>query len=415
MIKVIILTVDSLFQLLQANSKQLERSRQEFLYRRQVTEIAKSERLPEVAAGANIGYFSNIAILNPDYSYSNTVHSPHVDNNYSVDAQETLFSGGYKQERIRKAELSEQLAQLDIQRNEQEIKLLLLGEYLHLFQLHNELSIYRLNIELAERRLSDIRHLRAEGLLTSNDSIRSALLIADLSLGLEEAENETSVVNRELCVVLGLPAQTMISPDTAVIDQTLQTLPLDDYFAAAKGQPLLKEAMIREKMSARNIAIANAAKFPTVSLYAGDALQRPFLFTPNPINIYFAAYQVGISLKYDISSIYHAKEHVQLARIELAQKRVETADQEQKTEIAVYTAFIKLKEARAHVQTLRLSKSLAIDNYRIVEEKYVNQLAQITDVLDASTARLAADLRLNNARVDVAYEWYRLQQAVGVL
>lgn len=65
------------------------------------------------------------------------------------------------------------------------------------------------------------------------------------------------------------------------------------------------------------------------------------------------------------------------------------------------------------MEALRLSVRQAEENYRIMRNRYLNQLAILTDLLDADRLRLNAELQLTTARTDVIYTYYQLQRAVG--
>jgi outer membrane protein len=409
-----VLTIKELFQLADSNAKQIEISGQGVAISRQKTSIAKSERLPEISASADAGYLSNIAILNPDFSYHQTVPAPHLSNNYFMETSEVLYKGNYINNNVKRSKLYEQLSVLNLARERQDVKLSLLNKYLALQQLFNARIIYVKNIALAERRLKDIRSLRTQGMVTQNDIIRSELQIADFKLDLEDIDNNTTIIELDLCVTLGLPEQTTLLPDTSVYSQVTFAKPYSSYLEAAYvQQPVMKETILREAIAEKNISLEKAAGRPVVSLYMGNALQRPFLLTLEPLNIYYNAYQAGVSVKYNISSIYHVREHVQLAKLEYEQERTRTVLQQQETEIEVNTAFTNYTEARQRYETLQKSRDLANDNYRIVEKKYINQLATITDMLDASTAKLSAELRLSNAQIDIIDKWYILQKFSG--
>ena len=87
----------------------------------------------------------------------------------------------------------------------------------------------------------------------------------------------------------------------------------------------------------------------------------------------------------------------------------------QQTELEVHSTYVKFNEAKQEVATREKSRILADDNYRIVEKKYLNQLALLTDMLDASSAKLAAELSHSNADIALIYQWYQLQKAIGKL
>ena len=57
----------------------------------------------------------------------------------------------------------------------------------------------------------------------------------------------------------------------------------------------------------------------------------------------------------------------------------------------------------------------ADENYRIVHNRYLNQLSILTDLLDASRVRLEAQMQLTAARAEVIYTYYQLLQTCGSL
>ncbi|WPU99148.1 TolC family protein [Mucilaginibacter sp. cycad4] len=409
-----VITIEQLFEMTEVNAKLLSVSHQSIGISGNRIEIAKADRLPEIGASADLGYLSTIAILNPDFSFHSNVTTPHVSNNYFIGASEILSKGGFINHNVQRAKLVEELASLNYEKDKQEIKILLLSKYLELYQFFNGRKIYLKNIQLAQRRLGDLTKLRKQGLVTHNDLIRNQLQIADFKLDLDHIENNIDILNNDLCVVLGISQQTHITPDTTLINNIIAEKTLYDYQQSAYAeQPEMKAAKINEKIGEQTVIMEKSARYPVLSLYAGDALQRPFLLTLEPLDIYYNAYQAGIKLQYNISSIYHAKDKIRQANLELAQQRTRSELQKQQTEIGVNTAYTKFKEAKNDYKTLEISLELADDNFRVVEKKYINQLAQITDILDASTAKLAAELRLSNARINIINQWYRLQKASG--
>ena len=65
----------------------------------------------------------------------------------------------------------------------------LLEQYLGLFSLYRQYEVLTRNIEESERRLSDIRQMKQEGLITNNDVLRSEMQLTNDRLSLQEAEN----------------------------------------------------------------------------------------------------------------------------------------------------------------------------------------------------------------------------------
>ena len=91
----------------------------------------------------------------------------------------------------------------------------------------------------------------------------------------------------------------------------------------------------------------------------------------------------------------------------------EEEQKKQKIRMEVRTAFLRHKEALQEVEALKLSVRQAQENYRIMQNRYLNQLAILTDLLDANSVLLNAELQLTNTRTHVIYTYYQLQKACG--
>lgn len=58
---------------------------------------------------------------------------------------------------------------------------------------------------------------------------------------------------------------------------------------------------------------------------------------------------------------------------------------------------------------------LANENYRLVSHRYENELALLTDLLDAAHTKLNADLSLADARINVLYHYYKMKYVTHTL
>jgi outer membrane protein len=58
---------------------------------------------------------------------------------------------------------------------------------------------------------------------------------------------------------------------------------------------------------------------------------------------------------------------------------------------------------------------LARQNYKVINDRYLNQLALITDMVDASNMKLSAELQEVNARIGIVYAYYKMKYIAGTL
>lgn len=103
------------------------------------------------------------------------------------------------------------------------------------------------------------------------------------------------------------------------------------------------------------------------------------------------------------------------ARLSVRLRENEEEQRKQQTRLTIRTAFLRHEEAVERVEALKLSVRQAMENYRIVQNRYLNQLAILTDLLDANSVLLDAELQLTTARTQVVYTYYELQRVCGRL
>jgi len=408
--------IEELFHLAALNSKELDISRQHIGINSTKTKQIKTERLPKFSAGISAGYIGNATILEPNFNFSEKVDVPHFTNSYEIEGSLVLYQGNRIKNRIAQSMLGEELAVLEYDQDEERIKLLLLGRYMELYSLYSSQKVYAKNMELAKVRLKNIEGLNRQGMVTKNDIIRSQLQITDLEVQADQVDNDIAIINKELVIVLGLPEHTIIEIDEEMNTENLNVLSYDEYLKNAfNNSPAIKANVVRKSVADYAIKISKAERLPTLDLYAGSGLNRPFMNSLPPKNIYLNLYQVGIRLRYDVSSLYQTKEKIKMAEQQRDQQRTVAEHIEEQVEIAVNSAYVKFNESRKERDRREMASLLADDNYRIIEKKYLNQLALITDILDASTAKISADLNLAIADAKIVYQWYLLQKVSGKL
>jgi outer membrane protein TolC len=58
---------------------------------------------------------------------------------------------------------------------------------------------------------------------------------------------------------------------------------------------------------------------------------------------------------------------------------------------------------------------LATLNYDVINRRYLNDLAIITDMLDATNSKLEAELNMANAKINLLLRYYNLKRVTGIL
>ena len=120
-----------------------------------------------------------------------------------------------------------------------------------------------------------------------------------------------------------------------------------------------------------------------------------------------------MSLKYSISSLFKGDKKLRKVKeqIRLCQDSQEVMKENVNNNIQ--QAYTLHRQAYVELRTQQKSVELANQNYQVVNNRYLNQLALITDMIDASNIKLNAELQEVNARIQIAYTYYKLKFIAG--
>lgn len=408
------LTLDELFRLGTENSLRLQATRMQEVIAADKEKTAQTSRLPDISIGATTGYIGRPTVFRQGLSQPMHPDMPDWSHNYNVEVTQPIYRGGKIHYTIKRSSLEKQIAALNSTNDKAEIKLLLLGQYMDLFSLYKQKEVFARNVEESARRLEDIRRLKKEGIVTRNDELRSELQLTNDQLAYREANDNIAIVSQQLDVVLGLDETLLLQPDTALLYTAVSLESSDEYVRLAyENYPELQIARYNTRLAENDIRLSKADYLPSLSLRAANTLARPLSTTME--DMFSNNWNIALSLSYNLSSLYRNKHKVHEARqyVNIRKNREEQVRQD--IRVNVKSAWIKHHEALDRVEALLLSVRQAEENYRIVRNRYLNQLSILTDLLDASSIRLEAELQLTNARTEVIYSYYQLMRSCGNL
>lgn len=375
---------------------------------------ARTLRLPDIEVGLKGGYVGQPVVFEHGLSDPTRPDAPDWSQNYAIDFTQPLYRGGKIKYAIRQADLQRNIAALQTATDQADLKLELLRQYLDLFSLYKQHQVLARNIAESERRLKDIRQMKREGLITNNDVLRSEMQLTDNNLSLLQTENNIRLVSQQLDILLGLDEGLLLRPDTTLLDKVFVLESYDDYVLQAyDADPAMRLLQQQTELARNSIRLTRADNLPNLSLYASNTLARPVSRTL--ADMYNNNWNVGLSLSYSLSSLYQNRHKLREARRNVALQRNAEEQQKQDLRIGIRTAYLKHNEALQRVEALKLSVRQAEENYRIMRNRYLSQLAILTDLLDADNLRLNAELQLTTARTQVIYTYYQLQRAAGRL
>lgn len=410
-----VLTMDEMFRLADANSKSIAARQLAVDEAAEAVRVAKNDRLPSIEASLSLSYIGDGWMADRDFSNGMKADMPHFGNNFALKATQVVYSGGAISTGIEMSELQKQIADLELANNRQDVRFLLAGYYLQLFQLHNQEKIYEKNIEQTRLLVDEITAAHRPGTALKSDITRYELQLQNLELGLTNTRNRRNIINRQLTTTLGLDNSVEIMPDTTLLavrlDQRNELFWQDEMQKA----PALQLAGLAVDMGKKQEQMAKAERRPSVALFASNNLDGPILIEVPPINSNFNYWMVGVSFSYKFDSLFKSNKKLKKAQIATRKAQQDFEYTEEQLSNGVHASYIDLQEAYERLRTKEKSVQLAHENYSVVHSRYINGLSLITDMLDASNIQLSSELELANAQIGILFQYCLLKKTVGDL
>jgi len=340
---------------------------------------------------------------------------PHFGNSFALEAQQVVYAGGAIDAGIRMAELQRDMAVVGQRQSSNAQRFMALGQYLDLYKIQNRMQVVEQNIELTRRLIDDIQAKHEQGMALKNDVTRYELQMENLRLSLRKLQDQQVVLNHQLCNTLGLTDVTIL-PDTTIVAQTLGS---DNEAVwqqtALTSSPLMEQSQLSTQMAEQQLKLAKSELLPKVAVVAADNFSGPFIYDIPPLDKNINYWYVGVGVKYPISSLFKQNKKVQQARIDIKRSQEHQRVAAETLDNQVQQAYTLYRQSYADLDTQRESVELARQNYQVVSDRYLNQLALITDMLDASNIRLNAELQEVDARINIVYAYYKMKFISGTL
>lgn len=428
------LTLDSLFAIAERESRLLQSSSTAHEAAEEATRSALSQRLPEIAVSANASYTGNATLMSRGFSTHGTVDvivpglgpqpvslgaqpTPHWGNNYAIEVTQVLYAGGAISAGIRMAELGEQLAELDVEKNRQEIRFLLTGYYLELQKLANQTEVLDQNIAVTRQLIADTEKRVERGIVLSNDLTRFELQLQQLLLARQQVQDAASIIHYQISETLHLPSETEYTIiDAAALAEQAQMGNLEDWQTTASQNHVgLQQASVATGLAEQQYKLTRSASLPKVALQLGDAFGGPYTQDLIPTNANTNAWFIGVGIRYDLSSLYRNNHAKRKARLDVHRAQEDVTLAREGVNQAVQAAYVNYLTSFTEVRTQEKSVQLAEENYAVIEHRYNNQLCILTDLLEATSAKQSAELALVNARINLLYNYYKLKYVTNTL
>lgn len=412
------LTLEEAWQKAEENNKKLQMQLLKLKASAEHVKDARAERLPEIAAGAEYARISNMPIFENGL-FHEAVLPPVIHKTYGLETEAylNLYNGNKTKTNIKAEEVAHQLAEEQKGLTVSEIKLRVAAVYLDLQRNLVFRDLIEKNIVESQKRLEQIGELHKNGVVLKSDLLRAELQLSKQQMTLVEINNNIELANQRLTIMIGLPDTVQITPaDKLKATDITIAGGYEDYLNSALQEAHeLKISQKETELSELHLKAIQANSKPKLGLFGHYGYSYPQIFLYPYADAPYAIGQAGVKLSYSISSLYQNKHKQEAASIDLQRQVLAHLDKEDEIRQNVKEAFVRYQEANKRVEVAELNIKQATESYRIVNNTYFNQLALLTDLLNADTQLLQSRFELASAQIETTLKYYQLLNTIGKL
>ncbi|MDQ0640291.1 outer membrane protein [Pedobacter sp. W3I1] len=333
-----------------------------------------------------------------------------------IDALFNVYSGGKQRALEKEADLRLSLAGVAKREQAGSVALKTAKQYLDLIRLIDLHRFILDQLKRADTRLKNINSLYKNHKITKSDLLRAEVAMSNVELSLGQNENDISIANQKLNVLINIPASVIIVPaDSAGMQKpeigSLMSLLGSDEVSSY----VVQKASSTIELQKAKVGAVKSGNLPNVGLYGAYGLNYPnYLFFP-PVDQAYSIGFVGLKVQYSISSLYQSKNKVSAAKLRLKVLEMQKEAYVDDVRIEMESYYIKYAEALKRISVNEHSVEQAQVNFRIVNTKYLNQLSLLTDLLDADNLYQESRFNLVSAQTDAMGIYYSMLFASGSL
>ena len=374
---------------------------------------AKNKQLPDLKISGTYMYLpveANVSLKIPGMAAPG--NSPVKQVVYgSANLSLPIYSGGRIKYGIQSAQYLLEASKLTSENDKNAIAYNIAQAYNNLFKASQVVKLLQENLASSQKRDQSFIKLENNGVIARNDRLKAQLQTSNIELQLMEAQNNYSIANINMDLLLGLADNTEIEVDSTYIGEDDLGKP-DDYYLnlARENRKDLQALDLQRKAAALGTKSAKAENLPSLAFTGGYvAADIPKLLTvTNAVN-------VGLGLSYNISNIWKKNSSFMQSKAKEQELAANNDLLNDNVTLEVKRDYQNDLYAHKKIDVYQRALEQAEENYRITLNKYNSGLETITNLLEADTAKITANVNVVTSKADAALAHKKLLQTTGII
>lgn len=354
---------------------------------------ARNSRLPDLTAGASQSFNFGRG-LNSENAY---VNRNTQSTGFNLQTSVPLLTGGRIPNEIAMSRLNLQAATADLEHARQSIALQVTAAYLQAVYAAEVVKVQEAQVAFSKIQEDRISKLFNAGKSPESDVVEAHSQVAQDEMGRTQAKCDYKLAMLDLSQLLELssPDSIEIVAPQGETSPTLPPLP-DRIFARAEGvKPEIQAEKLRLQAAEKNIRIAKAALYPTLSLGAG--LSSEYYKTSGYQASSFSKQlsdnfnkSIGLSLNIPIFNRLATRNSIRQAKLQQSEQALQLDETKKTLYKEIQQAYYNAVNAQAKYESALAARKAAESNFNMMTGKFENGRANATELEEAKTKRANA-------------------------
>ena len=374
--------------------------------------MASSTLLPKMDLSGSISYFRDDRLITPRRSGGAEVLQ-FTDQQLAGDiiVYMPLFAGGRLINEVRSAKLLYTAAKYNLARNREELIFNVTSVFYSILAQRHTIEALKFSQETLQEHHKRVGELIQAKKAAGVDLLRTEVRLSDLEQRQVREKNMLAIKDRLLANLMGMPGSTSerriitgtLDPDEEPLPEMEQSL-----INVLLKRPDYRAAQIALDAQHRKVNAAHALRWPTLNLMGsyGTRMDAHETSEDNEVGSIMIGMNIPVFSGGYISAKIKQEQAIQSATAERLNQL------ELQIQMDVETAILTIGSSYERVRATGKSIQQAKESLRIEREKYAFAKGSITDVLDAQSALLNAQMNYYNSLA--AYKTAQAQYALAI-
>lgn len=364
---------------------------------------ARNSRLPDLNAGASQSFnFGRGLNANNNYVNRNTQST-----GLSLQTSVPLLTGGRIPGEIAMGRLNLEAATADLEHARQSLAVQVAAAYLQAVYSAEVVKANEAQVALSRVQQERLEKLLAAGKSAESEVVQARSQVATDEMNLTEAKGNLKLAMLDLTQLLEMPSPDslqVVAPEGEA-SAVLPPLP-DEIFARAEGiKPEIQAEKLRLLSAEKNIGVAKAAYFPTLSLGAGLSSEyyktsgfKASSFSKQLSDNFNKA--ISLSLNIPIFNRLATRNAVRQAKLQRSAQALQLDEAKKTLYKEIQQAYYNAVNAQAKYRSATVARDAADANFRVMRGKYESGAANATELEEAKTRRINSVVSLLQAKYE---------------